>query len=165
MPEKIQRVPRGLGELLSTFGGLTPQIIQDEVHGSIELLQFYALNQLQAAFGSGLIAEGASVGATLGTGQNWTVLFGVHGTVTKTATMTACRAAIVLNRRTTFDALLVAAELGPFGATEAGNANFGLRLPYPLLCPPGTAIATRLDILGTDANATVAVFGEFGVLG
>lgn len=163
MPFKVQRVPRGLSELLNLFGGETPRDLATEIHGSLETLQFYGTTQLQSGFTSGVVVEGGSSGISLG--NAWTVLFGVTGTIAKTATMTALRASLVLNRRTQFDSLLFTEALGPFGATETGNANFGGRLPYPLICPPGTAVACRLDILGTDANATVSVFAEYGLLG
>lgn len=165
MSEKIQRVPRGLGEVLSTFGGVTPQSIEDAVRGVLELLQFYGLTQLQSAFATNAAAaEGTAVTVTP-SASAWTILFGVTGVIGKTATMTALRGELSMNRRTQFGSFLFSDELGPFGATETGNATFGWRAPYPLLLPPGSTISCTPTIIGTDATAVVSVFAEFGTLG
>jgi hypothetical protein len=165
MPWPIQRVPQGLGTLLSTFGGQTPQVLADELRCSLEMLQFYGLTQLQTQFtNNAATAEGAAITIVLSTSA-WCVLYGLHGTVAKTATMTAARSTVAVNRNTQFGSLCFHAEHGPFGATETGNASVGGRLPYPLLCPPGSSVEHRLNILGTDANANISLFAEFGILG
>lgn len=165
MAETIQRVPRGLGEVLSTFGGVTPAKIEDAIRGTLDLLQFYGLTQLQSAFQfNAAAAEGAAVTVTP-SASAWTVLYGAYGVIGKTATMTALRGNVVVNRRTQFDGLLFSDELGPFGATETGNCAFGGRLPFPLLLPPGSTVSASAQIIGTDATATVSIFAEFGVLG
>jgi hypothetical protein len=169
VPFKIQRVPRGLQNLLSTSGGNTPVDLEDRVQASLDLLQFYGATQLNSAFDSAVIVEGGSVSMTLNTTPAsvptpWVLLYALWATVLKTATMTAGAAAIELNRGTTHNMLVAAKEVGPFGATESGNIVFGGLLPYPLLCPPGSVARTRLNILGTDANATCSIFAEFGVL-
>jgi hypothetical protein len=165
MAFRIQRVPRGLNDLLSSFGGATPTELEDRVRGSLELLQLYGTTQLQAASANApAAAEGASIALTLS--NRWTVLFNAQGQVLKTATMTALRIAVSLNRNVQGgSALLFSDEGGPFGATESGFVRIGGQLPYPLLCPPGTALQTTLDILGTDASANISVVAEFGVLG
>jgi hypothetical protein len=165
MAETVQRVPRGLGQVLSTFGGVTPGKIEDSIRGSLDLLQFYGLTQLQSAFANNAAAaEGIAVPVVL-SASSWTILFGCTGNIGKTGTMTALRANLTMNRGTAFDALLFAEELGPFGATETGNAAFGGRLPFPVLLPPGATVACAASIIGTDATASVSVFAEFGTLG
>lgn len=164
MPFGIQRVPRGLGDLLNIFGGATPPELEDRIRGSLDLLQMYGSTQLQSGLGNNAaLAEAGQVTIVMST-TRWTVLFGAHATVIKTATMTALRASVIVNRGTQFSPLLFSEALGPFGATETGNTSFGGRLPYPLLCPPNSAVACLLDVLGTDATANVSVFAEFGTL-
>lgn len=164
MPFGIQRVPRGLADLLNIFGGATPRELEDRIRGSLDMLQMYGTTQLQsAAATNAAAAENAAVAVILSS-TRWTVLFAAHGTVVKTATVTALRADVTLNRGTQFSPLLFADELGPFGATETGNASFGGMLPYPLLCPPGSLVQCTARIIGTDATANVSVFAEFGTL-
>lgn len=164
-PFKIQRVPRGLSELLSMFGGFTPTELEERSRLTLESMQFYGSQQLQSGFANNAAAaEGAAVSLTLHASL-WTVLFGVQGAIAKTATMTALRGALTINRRTQFGPLLFSEELGPFGATETGTVSFGGYMPYPLLCPPGTTVSAIASIIGTDANANVSVFAEFGTLG
>lgn len=161
---KIQRVPRGLNELLTIAGGVTPTELEQRVRLTLEGLQFYAATQLQSGFANNAAAaEGAAVPLTLHA-TAWTVLFAVQGAIAKTATVTALRGALTINRRTQFGPLLFSEELGPFGATETGTVSFGGYLAYPLLCPPGTVVNAIASIIGTDATANVSVFAEFGVI-
>lgn len=164
MPFRIQRVPRGLNDLLNIFGGGTPIDLEDRVQAGLDVLQMYGTTQLQSGFGTSTNAEGTAVTITLST-RNWTVLFAAHGSIAKTATMTALFGTVTMNRATQFSPLLFAAQLGPFGATETGTVSFGGVLPYPLICPPGTTISATPAIIGTDATAVISVFAEFGTLG
>lgn len=165
MPFQIQRLPTGLGQVLSTFGGHTPRHLEEGVHGSIELLQNYGLTQLQSGFASNAAAaEGTAVNVVL-SATSWTVLFGASVLVTKTGTMTALATILGLNRGTQFGQQLAAQEFTAFGATVTGNVVTPWRAPYPLLCPPGTIVNGQASIIGTDATANVNVFAEFGVLG
>lgn len=164
MPFKIQRVPRGLNDLLSIFGGATPTELEDRIAGNIDLLQFYGQTQLQTAFQN---APAAVVGGGAGTPlspDHWCVLFGCHGSVAKTAAMTAFSGTIAVNRRTQFSPLVhTCLTLQPYGATEVGTVSFGGMLPYPLLCPPGTQVDFFVRILAGVANVNVSIFAEFGV--
>lgn len=161
---KIQRVPRGLNELLSIAGGQTPTHLHDNVQASIELLQFYAMQQLQTSFTNNpALAEGSSVAVI--TPNAWCLLFGAAFTITKTATATALRATISLQRTTGVQTPLVSQDLGPFGATETGACNLCFWAPYPILLPPLSQIVGVLNILGTDANAATTIRAEFGVIG
>lgn len=167
MALKIQRLPRGLNDLLSIFGGQTPQNLEETVRGSLELLQFYGLQQRQLlALNNAALAEGGNVQVTA---AQWFVLFGATVTVVKTATATALRGAIFVNRSGSGAAnsnLPVSAqEGGPFGATETGAVHMPWQPSFPWLCPPGTTIQGFLAILGTDATANVTIQAEVGVLG
>ena len=161
---KIQRVPRGLNELLSIVGGQTPAELEQRTRLTLESIQFYGTQQLQSGFANNAAAaEAAAVNLTLHPSA-WTVLFGAQGAILKTGTMTALRGEVGIVRRTQFGVMLFAEELGPFGATETGTVSWGGYLPYPLLCPPGTIVNARASVIGTDATANVSVFAEFGVL-
>ena len=165
MTFKIQRVPLGLQNLLSTSGGETPRDLAKEIVGSIETLQLYGLSQLQTGIGTNAaLAEGASVQVVLHASL-WTVCYALQGSIVKTGTMTALRASLSLNRRLATSPNVFAEELGPFGATETGGASFGGYLPYPIICPPGSFAQLFIGILGTDANCNASVLAEFGVLG
>lgn len=165
MPFRIQRVPRGLGDLLSIFGGVTPTELEDRARLTLESLQMYGTTQLQSIFGnSAAAAEGSLISLPLNA-DRWTVLFCAWGAIQKTATMTALRASVVLNRRTQYSPLLFTSDLGPFGATETGTVNLGGFLPYPLLCPPGSFVGCVANVIGTDATANVSIFAEYGTLG
>lgn len=172
MAFQIQRPPRGLANVLSLQTGDTPRTLDTNVHGTIDLLQMYGLTQLQVGrVNAAALAEAAAVnlflagGAAFTTpGDVWTVLFGVFGFFTKTATMTALTGEVYVNRVGS-STLLQARELGPFGATETGQPAVGLWMPYPLVCPPGSSVSAVPSIIGTDATAAVSVLAEFGVLG
>lgn len=165
MPFRIQRVPRGLNDLLNIFGGTTPTELEDRVQSSLELLQLYGLTQLQTASASdAALAEGGTVSLTM-SATRWTVLFAAQVGITKTATMTALRGSILLNRSLGVAIQLKQEECGPFGATESGFIAVAHWCPYPVLCPPGSIVQGSLAILGTDATANVSVRAEFGVLG
>lgn len=164
MPEKIQRVPLGLQNLLNLNSGFSPGNLADALQLVLEALQFYGLNQRQVGtVQNAVAAEGTAVTVPLPT-TSWSVLFACHGVIVKTATVTALRGEIFYNRGG-LAVLHEAAELGPFGATETGSCSFGGLLPYPLLMPPGSSVTTIPRIIGTDANANVTCNAEFGVLG
>jgi len=165
MPLSIQRVPKGLSDLLSVFGGQTPRQLSEQISGVLELVQFYGLQQRQVATATNAaLAEGALVAITVPT---WTVLFGAEVIISKTATMTALRGAVVLQRGGSGSGTitLAAQELGPFGATETGFVSVPAWLPYPLILPPQARILGQPQIIGTDANAVVTISAEIGTLG
>jgi len=165
VPLLIQRLPRGLSELMSIFGGVTPRDLHDSVQGGVELLQFYGMTQLQTGLAANAaLAEGGTLTITP-SASSWCVLFAASMTIAKTATMTALRAEIAVNRRTLQSCFLFGESLGPFGATETGNVGFGGFLAYPLLLPPGSTVNATPTVIGTDANANCNVVAEFGVLG
>lgn len=165
MAFRIQRVPRGLNELLSIFGGQTPVEMENSVRATLELLQMYGLSQLQSlGTNNAATAEGVAVSVQPSATQ-WTVLFTASTSIVKTATMTALTGTIAMRRTGNADSLLRSEQLGPFGATETGVVAVAHVCPYPMLLPPGTLIIGRANIIGTDATANVTTFAEFGVVG
>src|SRR5262245_53194925 len=117
----IQRVPRGLSNLLSIFGGRQPEGLSDELVGSLELLQFYALMQRTTLTAQdGALAEGGTV--TVNLGANWVVLLSASAAVVKTATMTALELSVAVNRGPAGPPY-ASRNFAPFGATETGTVN------------------------------------------
>jgi len=160
----IQRYPRGLSDLLTIFGGETPQELARQIVGTLELVDFYGLTQLQqGSANNAALAEGGFVTFTPSP-TNWTILFGLWGLIVKTATMTALRGELYIRRGTASSQFFYGEQLGPFGATETGNVGFGKRIERPLILPPGSFVAATPSIIGTDANANVTVSCEFGTL-
>jgi len=163
--DKIQRVPKGLLELLSLAGGQTPFLLDGIVHGQLELLQYYGLTQLQSVFvNNGAVAEGGTVQLNLPTA--WCVLFGAELVVAKTATCTDLRGGIRLNRGTGLSLTLREEPMMPFFVQAAvGTLTLGYVCPYPLLCPPGSIVIGQIALLEVDATCNATIAAEFGVLG
>jgi hypothetical protein len=162
--ERIQRVPRGLQEMLSLAGGQTPQALQDTVFPTLDLLQLYGMTQLQArALQDAALAEGGTIDIDVPATQTW-ILFSAAGLFTKTATMTALSASIQIGP-INGTCTAVWASMGPFGATENGNARIAHVPPYPRVLLGGSRIRLGLDILGTDATANSFLNVLVGVLG
>lgn len=166
MPFKIQRVPRGLNDLLSVFGGQSPVELEDRIRGVLELTQLYGLTQRRlVSVQNAAAAEGS--GVTISVGNNWCVLFDVAVIVQKTATMTALWAVsfIQYGGQVADEIALASDDMGPFGATETGFVTLAWTAPYPRLIPPNTNVGGRATIIGTDATANVIVSGNIGILG
>lgn len=166
MPQPIQRVPRGLADVLSIFGGQSPQALTDQVAGAIDLLQFYGLNQRTTISSAGVAAQGARTGPTPLT--SWAVLYAAAAQVSLTGTLTSAAVALEIQRGTSAvrQIFSFASYPGPFGAGAIPGVFMSVYTPaYPLLLPPGTQISCLLQQLGTDANANVAVTAEIGLLG
>lgn len=168
----IQRVAQGLLDLLSIKGlDRLPEDLLREVRPVLELAQFYGLQQQQVLVATNAaLAEGGVVGigqggASAAVGNSWAVLFGATATIGKTATMTAARIGVVVVRNGSNGLDAAQEEVGPFGATETGPATIAWIPPYPYLLAPPWAVRAKLAILGTDANASVSVTAEIGLLG
>lgn len=166
MPFRIQRVPRGLNDLLAIFGGQSPSELEDRVRSTLDLLQCYGNTQIQfLSNNNAALAENGVFSIAL-PATNWSVLFGVSSIIVKTATMTACQASYVLGPSVALGvALGSTGSMTPFGATETGAVAHAILMPYPRLIPPGYTVNFRLDILGTDATANCSCTCQFGVLG
>lgn len=159
MPFRIQRVPRGLNDVLNIFGGAGPVELEDRVRATLDTLQLYGNTQRTIAANTTVAAENAPLNITVPNNQ-WWILFGASLEIAKTATMTALRGVIEIN-----GVGYASAELGPFGATETGNTHVCFAPSYPMLLAPRTVLAGRASIIGTDANATCSFEVDIGVLG
>lgn len=168
MPFKIQRVPRGLLDLLSIFGGTTPTELEDRVRPTLDMMQMYGSTQLAMFSNSdAALAENSQITFTP-SADRWTVVFGGAAIITQTATMTAYHASIShsLNGSTIAQASpIFSTEITFFGATVTGTIRRPFLLPFPRLFPPGTRWFYNLDILGTDATANQSFQVVAGVLG
>ena len=164
MPLPISRVPRGLSDLLTIFGGQSPQVLSEAVMGVIDVREFYGLvNFTTLATSNAALAEGSAVSLTVPVGQIW-LLYSLHATIVKTATQTALRADLQIGQGGNFG-VVAAEELGPFGATETGDARFAYVPGTPRILLPNFQVRCQLEILGTDATANVSVVAAVGVLG
>lgn len=163
MPFLIQRVPRGLNELLSIFGGQTPKEMEDRVRGSLELMQFYG-SMLRRNFSSAATptAQNAILSATITT--NWAVLFSASCQAARTATMTALRMSVFVSGPGGISSCVVAGEASPYAATALGTYRLQWFAPYPVLIPPNTNIFANVDSLGTDATVTIVASCDLGIL-
>lgn len=169
MPFKIDRVPQGLLQLLSTRGGLTPAELEDRVQSGLDLLQFYGLQQRRVLVATNAAAaEGATLSAVpvadADLKNRWALLFAATASMVKTGTMTAARLRITVARNGGVPTGYMDGELGPFGATETGTAAVNFVAPYPMLLAPPWDVSLFLAILGTDANASVTAVAEVGIL-
>lgn len=164
MPEKIQRIPRGLADLLSLQSGLSPVELEDRVRGVIDITQLYGWTQ-RAMFQFPSAAFAENVPAVIAMPGRWIILFGVSATFAKTATLTALRGNIWLAGYAGTGQIYASEELGPFGATETGNAIVTFVPPYPMILPPTLSIFANASIIGTDATVNIAVSADVGVLG
>lgn len=158
MPLPIQRVPQGLGQLLSTFGGQSPQQLSENVSGVLDLMQFYGLQQrsfLQAT--DAALALGGFV--TVGPLSVWSVCFGVLAVANKAAAMTDLSLAIYVrdNVYAYNQATNLGAASGQFYAVYAPDT--------PLLIPPGNTFRAFLASLAGVATANVTVRADIGLLG
>lgn len=165
MPGLVQRVPAGLLQVLNSVSqGENPRLLADDVQGVLELLQFYGLSQRQILQNqNAALTAGTPLGVNLP--NSWCVFYGADIRIAKTATLTALRGSISLLRTSGSSLVLASADLGPYGATQVGNASVPFWAPYPMLIPPGGVILSRADIIGTDASVNATLTVEVGVLG
>lgn len=160
---RVQRTPRGLSQLLSIFGGETPQSLAPELRAHLNVLQLYGLtNQQRVTNSNSVLAEGGTV--AIAASQDWWIIYSMHLVVVKTATMTALQLSLQLGQPAAVGTLW-ARSYEPFGATEAGTIADGFFFPEPRIMPPGTFGQVSMGILGTDATANVGVSMIVGVLG
>lgn len=165
MPFKVQRVPRGLNNLLSIVGGATPPELEDRVRGILDLLQFYGQSQLQFAnTNNAALAEAGSVTTTLSVDQ-WTLLFNLHYDVVYTATLTALNIALGYRRVGASARWVRNDDYTVFGATKTGIVSGGHVMAYPMIMPPGSAVIASPQVIGTDATVNLSVSAEFAILG
>lgn len=169
MPFRIQRFPQGLGQLLSIFGGQTPTELEDRTRAVLDTLQMYGLQQRIIVSGTDAAAvEGGTTG--IGPPDNaflnrWAVLFAASANIVKTGTVTDIRLSIVVARGGGTPITYASSDMGPYGATVAGNAALPFVAPYPMILTPPWSVGAFLGSLGTDATASVTMRAEVGVLG
>lgn len=170
MPNKIQRVPRGLAELLSTFGGQTPIELEDRVRAQIDSLQFYGLSQRTFASAN----SGGPAASSLTTPQavvipsstSWSVLFAAKAGIQPVQAATTEVGFAILLARSGSPPTQGFAFLNNVDMVPVVGSNLFVTYPGPLLMlPPGAQVGVLLySTLGAAAQP-VTIDCEFGLLG
>lgn len=159
----IQRVPRGLNDVLSIFGGQTPKGLAEEIAGIIDTLQFYGLAQQQFQANAANIAQDGTVVLTVPSNQYW-VLFQAHVVMSITAAVTAARVSVGFSSSSlTAHCIGAAADVLTVGVVYDWRMPW--LLPYPRVLLPGTVIRAQLERLAGAANLAVGLTAQVGVLG
>jgi hypothetical protein len=167
MPFPIQRVPQGLSQLLSTFGGQTPMAMADQVIGVLDLLQFYGLSQRQTLT-MGVAGAGASTtdpqAFVIPSASNWSVLFTVHATLVLQVGTTSVGFGVSVQRPGSGAAALETRDYGT-GLVVGSRLCVAHQPGQPLLLPPGSRVGGWMySTLGSGVQ-DVAVTADIGVLG
>lgn len=163
-PQDIQRVPRGLLELLGMqSAGATPRELAPAVSPSIELMQFYALQQ-QISLGTtdATMAESDAIEFTVPANRLWLLMNAGAISSFIGAVSIACYIAITPpgGFRTP---LATYREV----TTDATTGFFPLAVytaPYPRILLPGTVLGFYMAMLSAaDLNVTFsAIVGQAG---
>lgn len=158
--EQIQRLPRGLANVIGSYGGLLPKVFEDSVHGSLEMLQFFGLQQLQNQFvQNAAVASGADVSLTVPANQYW-LLYHCFSRLVEQAAMTFADQMIFMDPGTS----VVASIFGNPGFTAGRIDRLPFVPPYPMLLLPGNRIGTACTFAGV-ATADLSFSAVVGVLG
>jgi hypothetical protein len=163
VPFRIQRVARGLGDVLSIFGGQAPSELEDRVRATLDLLQFYGLTQRQQFSNSGVTAEGANLSIVLP--NSWCVLFAASVSCATTAALTIAGIGVSIQRGTGNAQQPVSYSLYNITVGAGGALLDTFVPPYPLLLPPGSVISGIPHQLIGEGNVTLQVQCDVGVLG
>lgn len=164
---RIQRIPRGLQNLLGMFGPNTPESLGDEICGTLELLQMYGLSQLQTLTTSNAaVAVGGAVQLVIGPAGpsvGWSVLFNAEARVGKAVAMTALAAGVTINRGGLAPTSSHVAYGEPVRFVGTGTFVVPFVPAYPILLPPGSSILATVEELVGVANAPVTVQADLGI--
>jgi len=166
VPFQIQRLPRGLGDMLSSFGGVTPAELEDRIRGVVDLVQFYgnqqrvALSAANAGFGTSLTVAAAAVTPSA---RSWSILFAAMGTITPVNAGTTHIGIGIGLLRPGFDTIMLEArDLVP---VVGSNLVVAYSSPFPLLLPPGSSVGLMLYSTLGAGTQTGGITVDFGVLG
>lgn len=165
MPFPIQRVPQGLGQLLSSFGGQTPQALADQIFGVVELLQFYGLQQRVTLTNSaaGVASSTTTAQATVTpSATQWSVLFSIHTTVLVLAGTTEVGFGCTITRPSGSVIVLECKDIVPVVGSRL-CVTFAAR--FPIMLPPGSQVGVLLYSTLGSATQDVAVTCDVGLLG
>ena len=142
MTSKIQRVPRGLLELLSISGGATPADLEDRLQGTLDFLQFYGLTQrrLLAATNAAL-GSGTTMSVGLPSPSGWNVLFGCSFAANGVAAFTSLAIQLRVNG-------LKVAFLNVANPNVAFENSVAFVPSYPMLLEPGSTVEGFVQTAG-----------------
>lgn len=151
MPDqKIQRVPRGLNELLSLSGGQTPADLEAKVQPSLDLLQFYGLTQRRIITAvNPAQPSGTAVSIPFPNLLGWNLLFACSYAANGNAAFTTLAIQLRVN------GIKVAFYNVPNPAVAMEN-SISFVPPYPMMLEPGSLVEGFLTTAGA-ANAATAI--------
>lgn len=162
----IQRIARGLTEVLGAFGAENPRELADEVRGTMALEPFYARQQLQTLSVENLAL--AQSGEVFWNPTFNAYLIAASMRIVSTAAMTAYAGSIAwrpgVNTGIWVDLAHNNWNTGGLGAGRSlCVCEFVPASPFYIM--PGQVIRARLDVLGVDPTAAVNLQLMFGALG
>jgi hypothetical protein len=144
--DRIQRVPRGLNELLSLVGGKTPTELEERVRPTLELLQFYGLTQRRlVASTNAALGSGTTMSVTL-PGASWNVLFAASFAANGVAAFTSLALQLRVNG-------LKVGFLNVANPAVAFENSISFVPPYPMLLEPGSSVEGFIQTAGAATAA------------
>lgn len=156
----IQRVARGLLNVLGNYGGQTPPELADKIQGTIDTLQFFGQQQQTALFATNAAAaSGSGLTIAVPSNQYW-LLASLTARAIEQAAMTQLR----LTLKVSPNFQIVA--YGEKNAAFAGGATYAVPwvAPYLYILPPGASLDAEIAFAGV-ANANWTLQAAVGVLG
>ena len=145
---RIQRVPRGLNELLSIFGGNTPVDLEDKTRLTLDSLQFYGLTQRRVVSAANA-ALAPATGLPVVLPAAWNLLYCASVTVVGNAALTALQLNVQVN------GIMVASTSSDNRTTAIGN-TLAFFPGYPLLLEPGSVVQALCEWAGV-GNLSVRI--------
>lgn len=159
MTVPIQRVPRGLTNVLGQVGAVSPAALEDRVRATLEMLQFYGQTQAQQLVATdAALASGTNLTLIVPQGQVW-IVFAAQAQIVEDAAMTVLD--LFLGVGFNGGTVLAARHDGVFTAGRIFAS--ALHLPYPRVLMPGQFIGA-LPIYAGVATANVNISAQVGVL-
>ena len=157
-------------ELLSAkTSGFTLEHINSELRLTLDMLQLFGLGQPIETINEvdATMAEADQVIITVPSTE-WWLLYAAGSHYVRSATQTGI--VMSLGIATGTPSVSVPVATGPKESVAPGVAAgvdcvaIAWMPPYPMLLPPGTQLVFQLDILGTDADVSVACRARIGRL-
>ena len=164
MAERIQRVPVAFLDALGLIGsGANPDVVLNEVQGSVEMLELYLARLISnEATSSALTAVGDVADITVPDGQVWdlvSVQGGVSITTGSVGSGSEFGIGVVVDNA--FIRLFTHSTT-PSAVGAGERSEGGAMVPKRIMLPPGTIVRTRFDQASgspvlTDVSITVGV--------
>jgi len=155
-PQDIQRVPRGLIDLLGMRAtGQTPAQLGNDIRGSLELLEFYLNERFRVLQGnsSNIVSPAISVvaGSTVPQGQLWLLYQISLSSGLSAAGQGAILTGGVLRNPSGINPYFALTDPFTWGAVQA--VGVGANFSRPIIMQPGDQLAIRCSAIITAAPA------------